>query len=74
VLYDTEARMLIARERAALLRAEATVGVGEQRARRWLSDRLIAVGLKLAPECAPPRQQVPGARATTPASLSLREL
>ena len=57
LLYDVEARNMIAQEHAELLRAQAEGRSGERRARRWLSEHLIAAGVRLAPECAPPRQQ-----------------
>jgi hypothetical protein len=53
MLTDVETRMLIADEHVRHLRAHAERRPGEQRARRWLSDRLIAAGVRLAPECAP---------------------
>jgi hypothetical protein len=53
MLADVETRKLIAEEHVRLLRAHAEPYVGEQRARRWLSQRLIAAGVRLAPECAP---------------------
>lgn len=56
LLYDVEARNMIAQEHAELLRAQAAGRSGERRARRWLSERLIAAGERLAPECAPRRQ------------------
>lgn len=56
MLYDLETRRLIAEERVALLRAQAQTGPREQRARRWLSDRLISAGERLAPECRPHRR------------------
>ena len=56
LLYDVEARNMIAQEHAELLRAQAEGRSGERRARRWLSERLIAAGVRLAPECAPRRQ------------------
>jgi hypothetical protein len=56
LLYDVEARNMIAQEHAELLRAQAAGRSGERRARRWLSERLIAAGVRLAPECAPRRQ------------------
>jgi hypothetical protein len=56
LLYDVEARNMIAQEHAELLRAQAAGRSGERRARRWLSERLIALGVRLAPECAPRRQ------------------
>jgi hypothetical protein len=62
VLYDIEIRSLIAREHVELLRTEATLGAASQRrARRWLSERLIAAGNRLAPECQPRRKAVRGA-------------
>jgi len=56
MLYDVQSRKLIADERAALLRAQAQNGDGDQRARRWLSDHLISAGERLAPECQPRRR------------------
>jgi hypothetical protein len=56
LLYDVEARNMIAQEHAELLRAQAEGRSGERRARRWLSEHLIAAGERLAPECAPRRQ------------------
>ena len=56
LLYDVEGRNMIAQEHAELLRAQAAGRSGERRARRWLSERLIALGVRLAPECAPRRQ------------------
>jgi hypothetical protein len=56
LLYDVEARNMIAQEHAELLRAQAAGRSGERRARRWLSERLISAGERLAPECAPRRQ------------------
>jgi len=47
---------MIAQEHAELLRAQAEGRSGERRARRWLSEHLIAAGERLAPECAPRRQ------------------
>ena len=56
MFYDVESRKLIAEERAALLRAQARNGDGDQRARRWISDHLISAGERLAPECQPRRR------------------
>jgi hypothetical protein len=56
MLYDIETRILIAHEHAELLRAQAQSHRGNQRARRWLSEHLIAAGIRLAPECAPRRR------------------
>src|SRR5256885_36479 len=42
LLYDVESRNIIAQEHAELLRAQAQGNPGEHRARRWLSERLIA--------------------------------
>jgi hypothetical protein len=53
MLTDVETRKLIAEEHVRLLRAHAEPRMGEQRARRWLSQRLIAAGVRLAPESAP---------------------
>ena len=54
--YDVESRNIIAQEHAELLRAQAQGNPGEHRARRWLSERLIAAGVRLAPESAPRRR------------------
>src|SRR5207248_1276190 len=43
-------------ERAELLRTESTTYAREQAARRWLSEHLIAAGVRLAPGCTPRRQ------------------
>jgi hypothetical protein len=56
LLYDVEARNIIAQEHAELLRAQAEGSSGEHRARRWLSEQLIAAGVRLAPESAPGRR------------------
>jgi hypothetical protein len=56
MFYDVEARMQIAHEHAELLRLQAEKGPGEQRTRRWLSEHLIAAGVRLAPEDAPRRR------------------
>jgi hypothetical protein len=56
LLYDVEGRNVIAQEHAELLRAQAAGRSGERRARRWLSEHLIAAGERLAPESAPRRQ------------------
>jgi len=56
MFYDVETRIQIAQEHAELLRAQAERGHGEQRTRRWLSEHLIAAGLRLAPEEAPRRR------------------
>jgi hypothetical protein len=56
MFYDVETRSLIARERAALLRAEAETYARGQVARRWLSQQLIAAGVRLAPDCSPRRR------------------
>ena len=56
LLFDVEARNITAQEHAELLRAQAAGNPGEQRARRWLSEHLIAAGVRLAPECAPRRR------------------
>jgi hypothetical protein len=47
---DSETRLLFAREHAAILRANAEPRARSGRARRWLSGRLIELGLRLAPE------------------------
>jgi hypothetical protein len=54
--YDVETRNMIAREHAELLRAQVQRRQGDQRARRWLSDHLIAAGERLAPDCTPRRR------------------
>jgi len=56
MFYDVETRSLIARERAELLRSERKRYAREQAARRWLSEHLIAAGVRLAPDCTPRRQ------------------
>jgi len=56
LLYDVESRNIIAQEHVALLRAQAEGRAGEQRARRWLSEHLIAAGVRLAPKRAAPRR------------------
>jgi len=56
MFYDVESRVLIASERAELLRTESTTYAREQAARRWLSEHLIAAGVRLAPDCTPRRQ------------------
>jgi hypothetical protein len=56
MFYDVENRTLVARERVELLRTQAERHMGEQRARRWLSARLIAAGVRLAPDRAPRRR------------------
>ena len=53
LLYDVESRNIIAQEHAKLLRAQAEGHSREHRARRWLSEHLIAAGVRLAPESAP---------------------
>jgi hypothetical protein len=58
LLYDVESRNIIAQEHAERLRAQAKGTLGEQRARRWLSEHLIAAGVRLAPESAPRRRPV----------------
>jgi hypothetical protein len=50
MLYDVEIRKLIAAERADLLQAQAEERPRDPRTRRWLSERLIAAGERLAPE------------------------
>jgi len=50
MFYDVETRIQIAQEHAELLRAQAERRHGEQRTRRWLSQHLIAAGVRLAPE------------------------
>jgi hypothetical protein len=56
MLTDVESRKLIAEEHVRLLRAHAEPRLGEHRARRWLSQRLIAAGVRLEPE-GPPHPQ-----------------
>jgi hypothetical protein len=56
MLYDVETRKLIAEERGELLRAQARHGADDHRARRWLSDRMISAGERLAPERRPHRR------------------
>ena len=41
LLYDVEARNIIAQEHAELLRAQVEGRSGERRVRRWLSEHLI---------------------------------
>ena len=53
MLTDVESRKLIAEEHVRLLRAHAEPHASEQRTRRWLSQRLIAAGVRLAPAGAP---------------------
>ena len=53
MFYDVESRIQIAREQAALLRAQAERQPREPRERLWLSDRQIAAGVRLAPDQAP---------------------
>ena len=53
MLTDVETRKLIAEEHVRLLRAHREPHASEQRTRRWLSKRLIAAGVRLAPEGAP---------------------
>ena len=55
MFYDVESRIQIAHEHAELLRSQAGKGPGEQRTRRWLSEHLIAAGVRLAPEEGPHR-------------------
>ena len=55
MLYDIETRKLIAQEHTELLRAQAQ-SPGKQRIRRWLSEQLIAAGIRLEPDRAPRRQ------------------
>ena len=56
MLYDIETRKLIAQEHTDLLRAQAQSLPGKQRTRRWLSEQLIAAGIRLEPDRAPRRQ------------------
>jgi hypothetical protein len=56
LLYDVETRNMIAQEHAELLRTQAESRSGERRARRWLSELLIAAGERLAPDCTPRRR------------------
>ena len=53
MLYDLETRRLITEEHIALLRTLAQSRPREQRTRRWLSERLISAGERLAPDCRP---------------------
>jgi hypothetical protein len=53
MLTDVESRKLIAEEHVRLLRAHAEPRASDQRTRRWLSQRLIAAGVRLAPKGAP---------------------
>src|SRR4029453_11808368 len=46
MLTDVETRKLIAEEHVRLLRAHAEPHVSDQRTRRWLSQRLIAAGVR----------------------------
>jgi hypothetical protein len=62
LLYDVQSRNLIAREHAELLRAQADGSSSQQRARRWLSDHLIAAGERLAPDCTRHRRPLRAAR------------
>jgi hypothetical protein len=54
--YDSETRLLFAREHADLLRASATRQTGAGRTRRWLSRRMIDLGIRLATEPGSPPQ------------------
>jgi hypothetical protein len=56
MFYDVETRKQLAEEHAELLRMQAQRRPGDQRARRWLSEHLIAAGVRLAPEQAPSRR------------------
>ena len=47
MFYDAESRSVLAQERSELLKAGYVES--DHRARRWLSDRLIATGERLAP-------------------------
>ena len=47
MLYDAESRIVFAQERADAL--QAGFAPRNPRARRWLAERLIAAGTKLAP-------------------------
>jgi hypothetical protein len=59
MLMDVETRTLIADEHVRFLREQAERRPGSRRARRWVSQHLIAAGVRLAPECAPhPRLRV----------------
>jgi hypothetical protein len=58
MFYDVEARTQIAHEHAELLRVQAGRRPGEHRTRRWLSEHLIAAGVRLAPEQAPRRRSL----------------
>jgi hypothetical protein len=48
--YDSDTRLLFAREHADLLRASAAYRPRAGRTRRWLSGRVIGLGRRLAPE------------------------
>jgi hypothetical protein len=50
---DVETRTLIADEHIRFLREQAERRPGSRRTRRWVSQHLIAAGVRLAPECAP---------------------
>jgi hypothetical protein len=50
MFYDVESRTELAREQAQLLRTQAERWPREPRARLWLSEHLIAAGVRLAPE------------------------
>jgi len=56
MLYDIEIRKLIAQEHVELLRAQAEDPPGKQRTRRWLSEHLIAAGIRLEPDRARRRE------------------
>ncbi len=57
MLYDVESRTLIAHEHVEFLRTHAEGGRDLGRAaRRWLSERLIGAGNRLAPDCKPGRR------------------
>ena len=53
MLIDVETRQLIAEEHVRFLREQAERRTGSRRTRRWVSQHLIAAGVRLAPECAP---------------------
>jgi hypothetical protein len=53
MLTDVETRQLIANEHVRLLREQAERRTSNRRTRRWVSQHLIAAGVRLAPECAP---------------------
>ena len=56
MFYDVESRKQIAQEQAQRLQAQARRDPREARTRLWLSEHLIAAGLRLAPEETPRRR------------------